>query len=92
MLKKNVKRFSSASLAIFMSSFLFFKESKAVESGEGDTQGSSHLMLTSAAGLNIVRHLQENSLCELSLQYLFEVRFTADMSFLRSFVIAVAFM
>ena len=50
-----------------------FTESKAVESGEGDTQSSSYLMLTSAAGLNIIRHLQENSLCELSLQYLFEV-------------------
>lgn len=50
-----------------------FIESKAVESGEGETQSSSYLMLTSAAGLNIIRHLQENSLCELSLQYLFEV-------------------
>ena len=50
-----------------------FTESKAVESGEGETQSSSYLMLTSAAGLNIIRHLQENSLCELSLQYLFEV-------------------
>lgn len=51
----------------------YFTESKAVESGEGETQSSSYLMLTSAAGLNIIRHLQENSLCELSLQYLFEV-------------------
>ena len=50
-----------------------FIESKAVESGEGETQSSSYLMLTSAAGLNIIRHLQENSLCQLSLQYLFEV-------------------
>ena len=53
--------------------FSIFIESKAVESGEGETQSSSYLMLTSAAGLNIIRHLQENSLCELSLQYLFEV-------------------
>lgn len=52
--------------------FLFLKESKADESGEGDNQ-SSYLMLTSAAGLNVIRHLQENSLCELSLQYLVEV-------------------
>ena len=53
---------------------MFFEELKAVESGEGDNQVSSYLMLTSAAGLNIIRHLQENSLCELALQYLVEVR------------------
>ena len=33
----------------------------------------SHLMLTSAAGLNVIRHLHENSLCELALQYLLQV-------------------
>ena len=53
-----------------------FQESKADESGEEDSQVSSHLMVTSAAGLNIIRHLQENSLCELALQYLVEVSFT----------------
>ena len=30
-------------------------------------------MLTSAAGLNVIRHLHENSLCELALQYLLQV-------------------
>lgn len=33
----------------------------------------SHLMLVSAAGLNAIRHLHENSLCELALQYLLQV-------------------
>ena len=53
---------------------MFFKESKVDESGEGDqNQTSSYLMSTSAAGLNIIRHLQENSLCQLALRYLVEV-------------------
>lgn len=33
----------------------------------------SYLMLVSAAGLNVIRHLHENSLCELALQYLLQV-------------------
>ncbi|XP_068682913.1 kinetochore-associated protein 1-like isoform X1 [Montipora foliosa] len=48
------------------------QESKADESGEGANQMSSYLMSTSGAGLNIIRHLQENSLCHLALQYLVE--------------------
>lgn len=51
----------------------FWSESKATESGEVDKQ-SSYLMLTSSAGLDIIRHLQDNSLCELALQYLLQVR------------------
>lgn len=47
------------------------QESKATESGEVDKQ-SSYLMLTSSAGLDIIRHLQDNSLCELALQYLLQ--------------------
>ncbi|RMX40569.1 hypothetical protein pdam_00016563, partial [Pocillopora damicornis] len=47
------------------------QESKATESGEVDKQ-SSYLMLTSSAGLGIIRHLQDNSLCELALQYLLQ--------------------
>ncbi|KAJ7374444.1 Kinetochore-associated protein 1 [Desmophyllum pertusum] len=47
------------------------QESNVVESDEVDNQ-PSYLMLASAAGLNVIRHLQENSLCELALQYLFQ--------------------
>ena len=49
-----------------------FQDSKVVESAEGENQ-PSYLMLTSAAGLNVIRHLHENSLCELALQYLLQV-------------------
>ena len=58
---------------VCLTNVLFFKESKADESGEGANQMSSYLMSTSGAGLNIIRHLQENSLCHLALQYLVEV-------------------
>ena len=51
--------------------FLFL-DSKIVEGAEVENQ-PSHLMLTSAAGLNVIRHLHENSLCELALQYLLQV-------------------
>ena len=52
--------------------FFFFKGSKEYESGEGD-QTTSYLKSTSVAGLNVIRHLQENSLCQLALRYLVEV-------------------
>lgn len=51
---------------------MFVKESKVAESGDVDNQ-PSYLMLVSAAGVNVIRHLQENSLCELALQYLLQV-------------------
>lgn len=47
------------------------QDSKEVESAEVENQ-PSYLMLTSAAGLNVIRHLHENSLCELALQYLLQ--------------------
>ena len=52
----------------------FFKGSKEYESGEGDqNETTSYLKSTSVAGLNVIRHLQENSLCQLALRYLVEV-------------------
>ena len=54
--------------------FFFFKGSKEYESGEGDQiETTSYLKSTSVAGLNVIRHLQENSLCQLALRYLVEV-------------------
>ncbi|XP_078352521.1 kinetochore-associated protein 1-like isoform X2 [Oculina patagonica] len=47
------------------------QESKVAESGEVDNQ-PSYLMLASATGVDVIRHLQENSLCELALQYLLQ--------------------
>ncbi|XP_074632538.1 kinetochore-associated protein 1-like [Acropora palmata] len=50
-----------------------FQGSKEYESGEGDqSQTTSYLKSTSVAGLNVIRHLHENSLCQLALQYLVE--------------------
>lgn len=57
-----------------------FKGSKEYESVEGDqNQTSSYLKLTSVAGLNMIRHLKENSLCQLALRYLVEVSSFAEL-------------
>ena len=56
-----------------------FVESKAVESGETSEQ-PSYLMRTSAAGLNVIRYLQESSLSELALRYLVEVSIKKQIS------------
>ena len=58
----------------------FFKGSKEYESGEGDqNETNSYLKSTSVAGLNVIRHLQENSLCQLALRYLVEVSSFAEL-------------